>query len=73
MTARAAASGPNPLPPARMRPEERRAELAAILALGLLRLRSETDRSVDGRAGRGGLPFGRDPSGDDAPQQQEAP
>jgi hypothetical protein len=71
MTARAA-SGPNPLPPARMRPEDRRAELAAILALGLLRLRSETDRGAQVRAGRGGLPFAGHRSGDDAPQPQEA-
>ena len=72
MTARAA-SGPNPLPPARMRPEERRAELVAILALGLLRLRSETDPGVDGPVRRDGLHFGGDRSGDDAPQPQEAP
>ncbi|RDD64195.1 hypothetical protein DU478_21520 [Thalassococcus profundi] len=31
--------GPNPLPPARMTPSERRADLCRILALGLVRLR----------------------------------
>jgi len=31
--------GPNPLPPATMTPRERRAELCALLALGLIRLR----------------------------------
>ena len=36
MTGRA---GPNPLPPATMTPRERRAELCALLALGLIRLR----------------------------------
>ena len=30
---------PNPLPPDRMTPAERRAELCALLALGLVRLR----------------------------------
>ncbi len=31
--------GSNPLPPATMTPRERRAELCALLALGLIRLR----------------------------------
>ena len=31
--------GPNPLPSANMTPRERRAELCALLALGLVRLR----------------------------------
>ncbi len=31
--------GANPLPPANMTPRERRAELCALLALGLIRLR----------------------------------
>jgi hypothetical protein len=34
---------PNPLPPDRMTPAERRAELAHILALGIVRLRGHRD------------------------------
>jgi hypothetical protein len=37
--------GPNPIQPMFMKPLERRAELCAILALGLIRLRQSSERS----------------------------
>ena len=56
-------SGPNPNPSARMSPIERRRELCAILALGLIRLhmRDNTQHSDD--TGESLLHFPPDESG----------
>ena len=56
-----AGSGPNPLHPCHMKPLERRAELCAILALGLIRLRQSTELSDGG--GDSSLHFPPDRSG----------
>ena len=47
-SASTARTGPNSLDPNLMKPLERRAELCAILALGLIRLRQSTELSDGG-------------------------
>ncbi|TFL19449.1 hypothetical protein DR046_02765 [Jannaschia formosa] len=70
MTHRCSARGSNPLPPAAMTPQERRAELCRLLALGLIRLRMRTD-AVDIAAG-GDVPLHSPPdrSGHATPTQR---
>ena len=41
----------NPLHPRHMRPEERRAEICRLLALGLIRLRARQSRELSAHAG----------------------
>ena len=62
---------PNPLNPNLMTPEQRRAELCAILALGLIRLRQSTELS-DGR-GDSSLRFPPDRSGHATATQRRHP
>ena len=54
---------PNPLHPDRMTPAERRAELCAILARGILRLRLRDATHVTGEKEKFGLHFPPDQSG----------
>lgn len=56
-------SAANALPPGRMAPAERRAELCQILALGLIRLRLHQSSRECSEAGESSLHFGRDQSG----------
>jgi hypothetical protein len=58
--------GPNPTPSTKMAPTERLAEVAEILALGILRLRLETLASKEAKRGDSSLDFtpaesGREP------------
>lgn len=54
---------PNPLHPDLMTPAERRSELAAILALGLVRLRCPQSSDLSAPSGDSSLPFRLDQSG----------
>ena len=60
---RSAMSGPNPLSPAKMSPIERRRELCAILALGLIRLRMRDNTQHFDETGESSLHFPPDESG----------
>jgi hypothetical protein len=53
----------NPLHPDRMSVDERRAELAALLALGLVRLRSRQSSRLSAGAENGSVDFAVDQSG----------
>lgn len=48
----------NPLPPGRMTPEQRRREIAALLAQGLIRLRSSDTPALPSRTSEGGFSLG---------------
>ena len=50
-------SGPNPLDPDRMPAGERLDELASILALGLIRLRSRQSSKLSGKHGNSSVDF----------------
>lgn len=69
-------TGPNPLAPSRMTPAERRGELCAILALGLIRLytRDQEDqtksRELSARARDCSLDCPRHRSGHATPTQE---
>lgn len=54
---------PNPLPPENMSPAERRAELCAILGLGLVRLTRRQSTDLSGEPGDSSLHFPPDRSG----------
>ena len=58
-----AGAGPNPLHPRRMKPLERRAELCAILARGLVRLRLRQSTELSNDRGDSSLHFPPDRSG----------
>jgi len=58
---------PNPLPPANMTPRERRAELCALLALGLIRLRMREQGQHIERTGEFSLHNSGDQSGSAGP------
>ena len=60
-------AGPNPLPPGRMGDRERLAELCAILAAGILRMRSGR-HEIAADAGDFPLPNSADPSRHAAPR-----
>jgi hypothetical protein len=60
---------PNPLPPELMTPAERRAELCAILALGLVRLRARRSSQLSKLAGECPLHFPPDRSGHAKPKR----
>ncbi|TNC61828.1 hypothetical protein FHG71_20825 [Rubellimicrobium roseum] len=53
----------NPYPATRMTPTERRAELCAILALGLRRLRARQSSELSVRSGESSLHIRADQSG----------
>jgi hypothetical protein len=59
---------PNPLPPDLMSPVERRAEICAILALGLIRLRARQSSQTSELAGESPLHFPPDRSGHAKPK-----
>ena len=61
------AAGPNPLPPGRMTDRERLAELCAILAAGVLRMRAGGGE-IPSDAGDFPLPNSADPSRHAAPR-----
>lgn len=56
-------AGSNPLHPSHLRPQERRAELCRILALGLVRLIARQSSEVSATAGESSLHSVRPPSG----------
>ena len=58
-----AGAGPNPLHPHQMKPLERRAELCAILARGLIRLRLRQSTELSDDRGDSSLRFPPDRSG----------
>ena len=60
---RSAMSGPNPYPAALMSPQERRRELCANLALGLVRLRMRDNTQLSDDTGESSLHFPPDESG----------
>ena len=62
MSARAGA-GPNPLHPRHLTPAERRRELCAILARGVVRLKLRHSSEVSGDAGESSLHLPPDRSG----------
>lgn len=62
---------PNPLPPNQMTPAERRAELCALLALGLVRLRQRENGELSDHAGEFPLHNPRDPSVHATPTHKE--
>lgn len=55
--------GPNPIQPDRMTPKERLAEVCALLAAGLLRLRARQSSELSAPTGESSLPFSPDRSG----------
>ena len=57
----------NPLHPRHLKPLERRAELCAILARGLLRLRSTQSTEVFEHRGESSLHYSPEPSGHATP------
>jgi hypothetical protein len=59
----ATGSGPNPTRPDRMSPQERLSELAELLALGLVRLKTRQSSSLSREDGEGSLDFSPDRSG----------
>lgn len=61
---------PNPLPPDRMTPAERRAELGSILARGVLRLLGRNCDLLAQAERDGSLHFPRDQSGTAVPTQR---
>ena len=61
---------PNPLPPDRMTPAERRAELCGLLALGLVRLQMLKSSEVSATIGESSLHFPPDRSGHAKPKQR---
>ena len=61
---------PNPLNPDRMTPQERRSELARILALGLIRLRARQSSELSDRSGESSLHFPPDRSGHATPKRR---
>jgi hypothetical protein len=60
---------PNPLAPSAMTPTERRAELCAILALGLIRLRARQSSQLSELAGESSLHYAPDRSGHAKPKR----
>jgi hypothetical protein len=54
---------PNSIHPGLLTPDERRAELAALLALGLVRLRSRQSNRLSAGAENGSVDFAADQSG----------
>ncbi len=54
---------PNPIHPDRMTPKERLAEICALLATGLVRLRARQSTEVSAGSGDSSLPFPPDRSG----------
>ena len=56
-------TGPNPLQPCHMKPQERRAELCAILARGFVRLRQRQSTELSDGRGDSSLHFPPDQSG----------
>ena len=62
---------PNPLSPALMSPRERRAELCALLALGLVRLRQRMCDDASRRVGESSLHYADDRSGHATPTMKE--
>ena len=58
---------PNPLNPRHLKPQERRAELCAILARGLLRLRLAQSIEVFGHNGDSSLHYSPDRGGHATP------
>ena len=62
---------PNPLHPSRLSPAERRSEVCAILARGLLRLHARTWDTVSGQTGDCSLPYPADQSGHANPATPE--
>lgn len=61
----------NPYPASRLSPAERRSEVCAILARGLLRLRARTWDTVSGESGDFPLPHPPDRSGHATPTHKE--
>ena len=66
-------SGPNPYPTALMSPTARRAELCAILALGLIRLRMRDTMQHSDDTGESSLHFPPDESGSPDAKQRRLP
>jgi len=58
---------PNPLDPRHLTPQDRRAELCAILAFGLLRLRLHQSTAVFEHVGESSLHYSPDQSGHATP------
>lgn len=63
----ASLNGPNPLPPDRMTPAERRDELCAILALGLVRLNARKSSEQSAPSEHSSLDLPRNQSGHATP------
>ncbi len=61
---------PNPLPPANMTPAERRAELCALLAHGLIRLRMREQGQLFAKHGEFPLHNSLDQSGSAGPTER---
>jgi hypothetical protein len=59
---------PNPLPSDHMNPAERRAEMCAILALGVVRLRARQSSQLSELAGESSLHYAPDRSGHAKPK-----
>ena len=60
----------NPLHPRYMKPQERRAELCRLLALGLIRLRMQQSSKLSADEGESSLHFPPDQSGHAKPKRR---